>query len=70
MGLYRGKADQAFCNWFVQFVCWHYFTLDEEARAKLAAELPQYTEKYKLFSHGPKYYYMQMDYEHFKSFIG
>lgn len=70
MGLYRGKADQAFCNWFIQFVCWHYFTLDEEARAKLAAELPQYAEKYKLFSHGPKYYYMQMDYEHFKSLIG
>ncbi len=66
-GLYRGKMEQAFCNWFVQFVCWHYYTLDEEAKAKLSAVLPRYIQKYRLFERHSRFYYMQMDYERFRS---
>lgn len=66
-GLYRGSMEQAFCNWFVQFVCWHYYSLDDEAKAKLSEQLPRYIRKYRLFERHSRFYYMQMDYERFRS---
>ena len=66
-GLYRGSMEQAFCNWFVQFVCWHYYSLDDEAKANLSEQLPRYIRKYRLFERHSRFYYMQMDYERFRS---
>lgn len=68
-GIYA-RFERAFCNWYVNFICWHLRTLAEESRCKLLAALPPYAQKYGILQKGAHYYYMQGDYEAFCAYIG
>ena len=65
MGVYDKKQERAFLNWYVQFINWHYTTLDEESQRKLAEALGEYVDKYKILDREKGFYYMDKDYDKF-----
>ena len=67
-GIYA-RFERSFCNWAVNFFCWHLRTLDAHSREKLLAALPPYAEKYGLLQKPARYYYLKRDFEEFCSFL-
>lgn len=67
-GIYA-RFERSFCNWAVNFFCWHLRTLEPHSREKLLAALPPYAEKYGLFQKPARYYYLKRDFEEFCSFL-
>ena len=63
-GIYQ-RYERSFCNWFVQFIGWHYKTLNEDCKGKLAGELLKYVEKYRLLNRNEKFYYLEQDFKQF-----
>lgn len=68
-GLYSEKTEQAFCNWFVQFFGWHYFSSNEMVQKKMAETAKLYAQKYNLLQRPLNYFYMKEDYEKFLQII-
>lgn len=64
------RYERAFCNWYVNFMVWHYTTLGEEQQRALAARLTERAEAYRLFDRGHDYYYQKNDYEQFARICG
>lgn len=67
--LYKSKIERAFCNWFVQFFCWHYQTVNDVTRELLAESVINYSKKYKIMNRNNKFYYMLGDYNKFCQII-
>lgn len=67
--IYSKKTERAFCNWFVQFFCWHYKTFDFKTQELLAEKAKEFAKKYNLTDRPKNFYYMQNDFNNFVEII-
>lgn len=69
LNIYSAKTERAFCNWFVQFFCWHYKTVDFATQELLAKKAKEYAKKYNLMGRPKNFYYMQNDFNNFVEIV-